>query len=83
MQIGTIIIEDSARHFDMLLNPSVPIQANSTAIHGLRAPDLPDAPAFPMALPTLRDFVSCRITLGYNIGFDLAVLSAEAKPHGL
>lgn len=83
VQIGAITIEDSAQHFDMLVNPGAPIPANSTAIHGLRASDLQDAPAFPLALPPLRDFVSGRIILGYNIGFDLAVLSAEAKRHGL
>ena len=35
-----------------------------------------------MALPPVRDFVGGRIMLGYNIGLDLAVLSAEAKRHG-
>ena len=66
----------------MLVSPGVPIPANSTAIHGLRASDLQDAPAFPLALPLLRDFVSRRMIISYNIGFALAVLSTEAKRHG-
>ena len=44
VQIGAIAIEDSAQHSDMLVNPGVPIPANSTAIHRLRASDLQDAP---------------------------------------
>jgi len=83
VQIGAVTIEDTAQHFDMRINPGVPIPATSTAIHGLSAADVADAPAFPLALPNLRDFVNGRVILGYNIGFDLAVLSAEAKRHGL
>ena len=45
VQIGAITIEGSARHFDMLVYPGVPIPANSTAILGLRTSDLQDAPA--------------------------------------
>jgi len=83
VQIGAITIEPTPQHFDMLVNPGVPIPATSTAIHGLSESDLTDAPAFPLALPLLREFVNGRIILGYNIGFDLAVLSAEAKRHGM
>ena len=39
--------------------------------------------SIPLAVPPLGDFVNGRIILGCSIGFDLAVLSAEAKRHGL
>ena len=67
----------------MLINPSVPIPATSTANHGLSESNLTDAAAFPLALPLLREFVNRRIILGYNIGFDLAFLSADAHRHGM
>ena len=75
VQIVAITIKSPAQHFDMLVNPGVTIPATSTAIHGLSETDLADAPAFPLALPLLHEFVNERIILGYNIGFDQAGLT--------
>jgi len=83
VQIGAVTIDDDPRQLDMLVNPGMAIPKTSTAIHGLSASDVEHAAAFPLALPTLREFITGRVILGYNIGFDLAVLSAEAKRHGM
>ena len=72
--------EDGA---EFLVNPDVPIPANSTAIHGLSADDVAAAPPFPVVFSACRDRLSNRVLIGYNIGFDLAILSAETDRHGM
>ena len=41
------------------------------------------ADTLPMVLPRLRAQIGGHLILGYNIGFDLAVLEAEAERHGV
>ena len=83
IQIGCIHPFDSSIIFDQLVNPSVPVPASSTQIHGLTDADVTTAPVFPTVFPGLRDLLKDRVIIGYNIGFDLAVIAAEAERYGL
>ena len=83
IQIGCIHPFDSSIFFDQLVNPSVPVPASSTQIHGLTDADVTTAPVFPTVFPGLRDLLKDRVIIGYNIGFDLAVIAAEAERYGL
>lgn len=83
IQIGAISGGDELARFDVLVNPGVAIPAASTRIHGIDDAMVADADALPLVLPRLRDHVAGNLILGFNIGFDLAVLEAEAERHGL
>jgi len=83
IQIGAISSADELARFGALVNPGVPIPRTSTRIHGIDDAMVADADALPLVLPRLRDHVAGNLILGFNIGFDLAVLQAEAERHGL
>ena len=83
IQIGCINPFDPSAPLDQLVNPAVPIPAASTQIHGLTDADVTAAPVFPTVFPGLRDRLKDKVIIGYNIGFDLAVIAAEADRHGL
>ncbi len=60
------------------LNPTVPIPAASTVIHGISDADVADAPRFRDIAVALAAFLDGADLAGYNItGFDLPVLRAE------
>lgn len=60
------------------VNPSIPIPAASTAIHGIRDADVAGLPRFADVAPELAAFLEGCDLAGYNItGFDLPVLRVE------
>ena len=83
LQIGMIIPNEPASAHQVLVNPGTPIPAASTAIHGISDSDVQDADAFPVAFRACRDAMAERVVIGYNIGFDLAILSTETDRHGI
>ena len=83
IQIGCINPFDPSAPLDQLVNPAVPIPLSSTQIHGLTDTDVASAPVFPTVFPQLRDRLKDKVIIGYNIGFDLAVIAAEADRYGL
>ena len=83
VQIGAIRSDEAAPPFAALVRPGVPIPVTSTRIHGIDDEMVAGADEFPMVLPRLRAQIGGRLILGYNIGFDLAVLEAEAERHGV
>ena len=83
VQIGAIQSQDELATFAALVQPGVPIPASSTRIHGITDEMVATSEALPIVMPRLRAHVSGCLILGYNIGFDLAVLDAEAERHGL
>jgi len=70
-------------NIDCLVNPGVPIPARSSAIHGITDDMVEDAPAFAAVWRDLEGPFSERVVIGHNIGFDLAVLRAEAARAGV
>lgn len=74
---------DETNNLDLLVNPGITIPPKSTAIHGIDNTTIAEADAITDILPRFRAKLSTRVLLGYNIGFDLAVLAAEADRHGL
>ena len=83
VQIGMIDPWKESEQIDLLVNPTIPIPEKSTAIHGINDKMVAKAETITRALPKIRDRINGRVILGYNIGFDLAVLAAEAERHGL
>ena len=66
-------------NIDLLVNPGRPVPAASTAIHGINDGMVADAPPFSQVWPELEPLLGGRVVIGYGIGFDLAVLRAEAR----
>lgn len=68
--------------FDRLVNPGVPIPRASTAIHGISDRMVERAAEAGEVLPELAGFIGDCVLVGHNIGFDLALLAAEARRAG-
>ena len=64
--------------FDRLVAPGIEIPAHSTRIHGITDVMVADAPSYDSLYPEVARLVSGLVVVGHNIGFDLAILAAEA-----
>jgi len=69
--------------FDRMVNPGVPIPPASTAVHGISDRMVERAEDATQVLPAVADFIGDAVVVGHNIGFDLALLAAEARRAGL
>jgi DNA polymerase-3 subunit epsilon/CBS domain-containing protein len=74
---------ESARSFRRLVNPGEAIPRETTAIHGIDAAAVADAPSFPQVWPEFSAFIGPSVVIGHTIGFDLAVLQRECERAGL
>ena len=83
VQIGMTDPWDEEVHLDILVNPGIPVPEKSTAIHGISQKQVENAESLTRVLPRFRAQLNGRVLVGYNIGFDLAVLSHEAERYGL
>jgi DNA polymerase-3 subunit epsilon/CBS domain-containing protein len=73
---------DRANAFQSLVACPVPIPASASAIHGIDAAMLAAAPSLATLYPGLIAFIGERVVIGHTIGFDLALLAAEAARLG-
>ena len=78
---GATLRDDETR--DLKVDPGVPITPASTRIHGIGDADVAGAPATPLAMARLADFIGDAVVVGHNIHFDLAILRHEADRHGV
>ena len=87
VQIGAVSLRAGrligGETFESLVDPRVPIPAETTAIHHITDAMVAGAPSVGAALQTFDDFAAGRVVIGYAIGFDLAVIEAEAGRAGL
>ena len=74
---------DTKNPFQKLINPGLAIPAASSAIHTITDADVADADNFSDMMPALSRWTGNAVVIGYSIGFDLAILQAEHKRHGL
>ncbi|MEK9753619.1 MAG: DUF294 nucleotidyltransferase-like domain-containing protein [Rhodospirillaceae bacterium] len=86
IQLGAVAIDGADvhgdDHFDVFVNPGVPIPAASQAIHGIADADVADAKPASEMLPALDQWMAGRVILGFSIGFDLAIIRAEYARFG-
>jgi len=83
VQIGASDPWDEEIRLDELVNPGVMIPPSSTAIHHIDDARVEEAETLPLILPRLKAVIGQKVIIGFNIGFDLAVLNNEAERHGL
>lgn len=87
IEIGAVRFEagriDEGERHSGLIDPGMPIPPASTAIHGITDGDVAGAPDFPAGMRDFAEWAGPAVFLGHSIGFDLAVLEAEHRRHGL
>ncbi len=85
LEIGLAAFEDGALVVskNWLVNPTVPVPAESMAVHGITDEMLRTAPRFAEVFPEVREMLEGRIPVAYNHGFDSRFLWAEQRRAGL
>lgn len=83
VQIGCVRISggviSTGPHFDVLINPGVPIPAGSSAVHGITDAHVARAPSFGEAAGALEEFLGSAVVVGHTIGYDLTILERESN----
>jgi len=67
--------------FETLVDPECEIPADSQQIHKISQEMIQGKPKISEVLPSLFTFIKDYIIVGHGIGFDLALIDAEAKRH--
>ncbi|WP_420405998.1 exonuclease domain-containing protein [Nisaea sp.] len=87
VSIGAVRVQDghvfTGACLDLLVKPGIPIPERSFRVHGIGDELVAGAPALPELWEELTLFCKGCVIVGHQIGFDLAVLAAEAKRHKL
>jgi CBS domain-containing protein len=68
---------ERAQVFCRLVDPGEAIPASTTAIHGIDAAAVAEAPPFAGVWPELSAYLGDSVVIGHSIGFDLAMLQHE------
>jgi DNA polymerase-3 subunit epsilon len=91
-QRGDRIIEVAVVHFDkgvvthryaQLVDPTVPIPAESSAVHGITDADVKGQPKFEAIAKQVAQWLEGRVPVAYNASFDRMFLYAEMRRAGL
>jgi DNA polymerase-3 subunit epsilon len=80
VQLG---LDESASHRIWRIRPSVPIQPEAQAVHGISMEDLAGCPGFGEVAGEVRQVIEgARVLIGYNLAFDIGMLQAEFERLG-
>ena len=80
LEIGLVEVVDrviTGRHWHHYLNPERDIPVESSAIHGITAEKVKDAPVFSQVLESMMVFIGDASVVIHNAPFDLGFLDAE------
>jgi len=69
--------------FDVLVRPGRPIPASASAVHGISDDTVEGAPDIAAVWPDLQALLENTALVGHHIEFDLTMLAAAARRHGL
>lgn len=87
LSIGIVRIQSghiyTATSLDLLVKPGIPIPERSINVHGITEEVIASAPDLPEVWDQISKFVDGSVIVGHQIGYDLAMLRAEAERHGL
>lgn len=87
VSIGAVRVQDghvfTGASLDLLVRPGIQIPERSFRVHGIGDELVAGAPPLPELWEELTRFCEGCVIVGHQIGFDLAVLAAEAKRHKL
>lgn len=78
--IVTFFPDGERREFSSLVNPTIPIPPDATAVHGITDAMVREAPTFAEVAPRIRAELAGANLAGYNVKrFDIPLLCAEFK----
>lgn len=66
-----------------LINPGVPITADSQHIHGIMEEMVADSPSFREVFPQFAGFIKGAVLLAHNADFDVRFISAELERNNM
>lgn len=69
--------------FERLVKPDIAIPPEATAVHGIGAADIAEAPPFAAIAGELDDFLGTSIIIGHSVAYDLELLRREHERAGL
>ena len=75
--------EKILQEFETLIDPECPIPETSQEIHKISADMVAGKPKIAEVLPELLKMINGHIIVGHGIGFDIALIAAEAKRHNI
>ena len=85
IEIGIVYFdrgEVSARH-SLLVDPGIPIPADSTAVHGITDAHVKGKPRFDAIVREVIGLLAGRIPVAYNAGFDRGFVFSEMRKAGV
>lgn len=85
LEIGLAVFVQGAHveSKNWLVNPTIPVPAESSAVHGITDAMLEGAPRFAEVFAEVREVLAGKIPVAYNHGFDSRFLWAEQRRAGL
>lgn len=88
IEIGIVLFDEGhvARRESLLVNPGVPVPAESRAVHGITDEELEGAPDFAAVMPQVLELLQGRLPVAYNADFDRGFFRSElrrAAPEGM
>jgi len=69
--------------FESLINPTIPIPAETTAIHHITDEMVQGQPSIETVLPEILTLIGTHTLVGHGITFDINILLEEAKRHAI
>ena len=81
IEIGLVGFENGRVTFteSLLVDPEMPVPAESRAVHGITDEELAGAPIFPTVLPHVLERLAGHLPVAYNAEFDRKFLFAEYR----
>lgn len=73
----------TGEEFDTLVNPGIPIPANSIRFHGITDDMVKDAPDISSAIQSFKSFVGDGILVAHNAAFDMKFLEIKQSVSGV
>ena len=77
-----IVDADGAVIFESYCRPTVSVEPDAQAIHGIGQENLAIAPAWPEIAEQVREALEGKTVVIFNSNFDMRILSQTAKAHG-
>ena len=82
VQIG-IVDGDGATVFNQLIKPTIPIPGAASAIHGIYARDVADAPSYKAVYIRLSTLLAGQLVVAYNMDFDWRMIQQTGARYRL
>lgn len=79
--VSRFTFDDILQSFESLIDPECEIPQISQDIHKISSDMLQGKPKIASVLPDLLKMIHSNILVGHGIGFDIALIAAEAKRH--